>query len=261
MLDHDVFYNRQRSGYEELRSYIPLWWNEILEMRANNAFAGYTLDHVAAAMEQLVKNWFFDTMDEVTLTEYENFLGITGFGIKDMNDRRALVKATWIGGQKMSRPRIKALVKAYLGCDCEVHFTHELSVKPRVVNPDSTLYLGELNDILHAQVPAHIEWELVTTIDYGGGATVGTSIRHWSYPFELCGTNPDIATLGAAIEDEIIVDEDVETYGYPHISDSETKAGTNPDIATLGAVLSDDVSVESTDSSNTYDVPEAREDN
>ena len=94
MLDHDVFYNWQRSGYEELRSYIPLWWNEILEMRANNAFAGYTLDHVAGDMEQLVKNWFFDTMDEATLTEYENFLGITGFGIKDMNDRRALVKAT-----------------------------------------------------------------------------------------------------------------------------------------------------------------------
>ena len=112
MLDHDVFYNRQRSGFEEINSYMPKYILVFLEMQANNKFAGYTLDLVAAEMENFVKNWFFDTMDEATLTQYENFLGLTGFGVLNIQDRRNLVKASWIGGQKMSRPRIKALVKA-----------------------------------------------------------------------------------------------------------------------------------------------------
>lgn len=261
MLDHDVFYNRQRSGFEEINSYMPKYILVFLEMKANNKFAGYTLDLVAGEMENFVKNWFFDSMDEKTLTDYENFLGLTGFGVLNIQDRRNLVKASWIGGQKMSRPRIKALVKAYLASDCEVHFTHILKISPVIKNPDATLYLGELQDILYNQIPAHIEWILSTIIAYGGDANVTSSVRHWAYPFELCGTNPDIATLGAAIEDEIIVDEDAKTYGYPFLSESDTKAGTNPDISTLGAVLTDDVEVESTDSSNTYDVPPAHEDN
>jgi hypothetical protein len=53
MLEHDIFYNRQRSGFEELTSYQPLWWADILEMKANNKFAGLTLDRMADALEQL----------------------------------------------------------------------------------------------------------------------------------------------------------------------------------------------------------------
>ena len=243
MLNEDVFRNRLRSNYEEIKSYIPRYWNEILEMDANNRFAGFTIDKAAGDLEQFVKNWFFDTMDEATLTEYENFLGLTGFGIRNIQDRRNLVKATWIGGIKMSRPRIKALIKAYLGCDSEVHFTHELSVQPIVNDSEATLYLGELQDILYAQIPAHLMWDLVTIINYGGGANIASSIRHWSYPHELCGTNPDIATLGAAIEDEIIIDEIEATYAYPYLSESDTKAGTVPNISTAGAFIETDVTV------------------
>ena len=261
MLDHDVFYNRERSGYEEITSYMPRFWREIREMDANNRFAGRTLDDAATAMENFVRNWFFDTMDEATLTDYENFLGLTGFGIRSIQDRRNLVKAVWIAGQKMSRPRIKALVRAYLGCDSEVHFTHILTINPLVTDPESTLYIWELLDILHAQVPAHISWELITAIAYGGGANISVvSVRHWIYPFELCGTNPDVSTLGEAIEDDILVNTDVETYGYPHTSTAETPAGTSPDTSTAGAYISDGVNVNTADSSNTYDVPVAQDD-
>jgi len=260
MLDHDVFYNRERTGYQELKSYMPKWWPEIKEMDANLKFAGRTLDDAAKDMEQFVLNWFFDTMDEATLTIFENFLGITGFGSRDLQDRRNMAKATWIGGQKMSRPRIKSLVLAYLGCNCTVTFTHEVTIRPVVTDPNSTLYLGELIDVLYKQIPAHLEWWLLTAIAYGGGATVTNAVRHWAYPHELCGTNPDISTLGEAFEDDILVDVDVETYGYPHISDSDTPAGTNPDISTQGLVLSDEVDVAAVDSSNTYDVPEAHQD-
>ena len=39
-----VFYNQQRSGYEELLSYGPLFYRDLLEMDTNYRFAGKTLD-------------------------------------------------------------------------------------------------------------------------------------------------------------------------------------------------------------------------
>ena len=155
MLDHDVFYNRQRSSYEELRTYMPVFWNAIRELDANSRFAGYTLDHAADEMEQFVKNWFFDTMDEATLALYEDFLNITGMEDKTLQERRALVKATWIGGQKINRPKIKALIRAYFDCDSEVHFTHRLIIKPGI-SLDMDIEDPGINKIIAPMIPAHI---------------------------------------------------------------------------------------------------------
>ena len=74
MLEHDVFYNRVRSGYEELMSYYPNFWKEILEMRVNNRFAGYTLDRAAGDMEQAVLDQFFETSSQEMVLRYERFL-------------------------------------------------------------------------------------------------------------------------------------------------------------------------------------------
>ena len=115
-------------------------------------------------------------------------------------------------------------------------------------------------DVLYNQIPAHLRWYLIASINYGGGAAISSSIRHWSYPHELCGTKPDISTLGEAFEDPILIGDDVETYGYPHISDSETPAGTNPDISTQGVIITEGATVAAVDSSNTYDVPDAHQD-
>ena len=77
MLTHDVFYNREHSGKEELDSYLPKYWRDIREMEANNTFAGYTLDRMAADMEKTVKDRFFDSCSEAMLARYEAFLHIT----------------------------------------------------------------------------------------------------------------------------------------------------------------------------------------
>ena len=58
MLDNDIFGNLQSPGSDELKSYIPKYWNGIREMNANNTFAGYTIDCMAKDLQQLAQDRF-----------------------------------------------------------------------------------------------------------------------------------------------------------------------------------------------------------
>ena len=156
MLNYDPFNNHQRSSYEELKTYIPSWWNGILEMDANNRFAGYTLDQAADALEQFVKNWFFETMDEQSLSSYEQFLGIEPQG--DLEDRRKYARAAWVGGQKMNRTKIMQLVKQYCDSDSHVFCTDRmLVIEIHELQGDPSAYIGKLQSLVsNSTVPAHI---------------------------------------------------------------------------------------------------------
>jgi hypothetical protein len=236
MLEHDIFYNRQRSGFEELTSYQPLWWADILEMKANNKFAGLTLDRMADALEQLVKNQFFDSCSESMLTRIELWLGITGASEMELNERRNLVKATWIGNQKISRSSIQSLVYAYCGCSSEVHFTHSISIIANISEATSTIHIGNLIKTLETKIPAHISWECIMNVN-PTKVKAGLSIVYWQYDYQLCGLNPDISTLGIAIETDYQVDPDVTTYGYDYDNSTDKATGTVPATATLGEII------------------------
>lgn len=253
MLTHDIFYNRQRSGYEELFSYMPKYYRQILEMRANISFAGYTVERMADALEQFVLDQFFDTCSEDVLEEIENFLHLTGYGIRTIEDRRNLVKASWIGNQKMSRPRIKALVMAYCGCDSEVHFTHSVSIVMKVSESKSeNIYIGDLLGILSAQIPAHLSWQTIMNMQ-PVSIKVGKSIVYWRYDYEKCGLNPDVSTLGTAIETDYQVESDTQTFIYDYDNSADKTSGMVPEISTIGVATNTDVSVVESTEIYTYD--------
>ena len=71
-----VFYNQQRSGYEELLSYGPLFYRDLLEMDTNYRFAGKTLDVGAEGLEKLMQDQFIDTADEETISRWEKWLNL-----------------------------------------------------------------------------------------------------------------------------------------------------------------------------------------
>lgn len=249
MLNHDIFYNRKRSGYDELKSYQPLWWAQILEMRANNKFAGYTIEKMADALEQLVKEQFFDTCTEKMLERIEIWLGISGASEMTLSERRNLVKATWIGNQKVSRSSIQALVYAYCGCSSEVHFTHEISISANVSEAESAIYIGNLEKILSSQIPAHISWEAVMNIN-STSVKVGKSIVYWLYDYQICGLNPDVSTLGVPIETDYQVETDVMSIIYDHDNSSDKTVGTVPEISTVGVLV--DASIETDGKTDDY---------
>lgn len=161
MLTHDVFYNREHSGKKELDSYLPKYWRDIREMEANNTFAGYTLDRMAADMEKTVKDRFFDSCSEAMLERYEAFLHIQpspGVGLKD---RRSMVKMKWNGGGRMTGSRIKEIVKDCCGVDCEVTFGSSRLV---IEIPSDAVNADMLREVInHYTIPAHIAIDIYFT--------------------------------------------------------------------------------------------------
>jgi hypothetical protein len=227
MLKSDVFFNRERSGYEELKSYQPLWWSQILEMRANNAFAGYTLEQMADALEQMVKDQFFDTCSEYMLERVELWMGLTGYGAMTIEERRNLVKASWIGNQKVNRSSIQALVMAYCGCSSEVHFTNEVVISANITESTSYIYLGNLKNVLSRQIPAHISWDVIMNIE-SRSVAYGNSVCYWVYTYDKCGTIPDISTLGDAIDTDIQVKAKLDAFTYESPKCATEDAGVLP---------------------------------
>lgn len=158
MLTHDVFYNREHSGKEELDAYLPRYWQDIKEMEANNTFAGYTLDRMAADMEKTVKDRFFDSCSEAMLVRYEAFLHITPVQGTSIEDRRYMVKMKWNGGGKLTGRRIKAIVKECCGVDCEVTFGSSQLIIDIPHYDGIEVYIDMLRGVINSYntIPSHI---------------------------------------------------------------------------------------------------------
>lgn len=150
---HDVFYNREHPGKEELDSYLPKYWRDIREMEANNTFAGYTLDRMAADMEKTAKDRFFNSCSEAMLARYESFLHITPAQEAGIEDRRSIVKMKWNGGGKMTGTRIKAIVKEFTGLDCEVTFNSRLIIEIPFYDG---VNVNMIREAISYTIPAHI---------------------------------------------------------------------------------------------------------
>ena len=150
MLTHDVFYNREHPGKEELDSYLPKYWRDIREMEANNTFAGYTLDRMASDMERTVKDRFFNSCSEAMLARYEAFLHITPA-------QGTSIEMKWNGGGKMTGRRIKAIVKECCGADCEVTFGSSHLVIDIPFRENITDYVSMIREAINNYtIPAHI---------------------------------------------------------------------------------------------------------
>lgn len=166
MLDHDVFYNRERTGYEELMSYYPNFWKEILEMKANNRFAGYTLDLAAACMERMVADQFFESCSEEMVVRYENFLDVDNAG-KDWGERRRFLKVAWSGGEKISGTKMKHAVRELYGgmTEVDVELRDCFYCYIRKLNPDAVMDKN-VDRYLQKTLPAHIAFAVLYEMSF-----------------------------------------------------------------------------------------------
>lgn len=161
MINQDIFYNRQQSGYAELMSYYPSFWKGILEMRVNNKFAGYTLDRAAADLEQAVLDQFFETCSVAMLRRYEIFLNLDNSD-KDLEDRRRFLKIAWNGTGKISVGKIVRAIMEFYDDSVEVDaaFTDHFEFFIRALNADA-LADGNIERYLQSVIPAHIAFAVV----------------------------------------------------------------------------------------------------
>mgnify|MGYP002238127294 CR=1 FL=1 len=87
------FYGNQfGSSYEELISYYPRYYRDILEMVAILNAQGKLLDDAKAHIEQNYLNNFIEYMDEAAITDLENFLKIHNDDAKTLDERKKIIK-------------------------------------------------------------------------------------------------------------------------------------------------------------------------
>ena len=152
-----VFNNQQRSGYEEIASYSPRYYRSIKDMDAVFRLAGWLIDLMAQDMEDMVAFQFLKYMDDEALTRYEVFLGIAKDPNKTLDERKAYINALLIGSGKLSADKIKAIVRQFVDCECDIQLSGaELYINMTFKdNPDR--YMEDIRSLIKGKVPAHIE--------------------------------------------------------------------------------------------------------
>ena len=74
-------------------------------------------------MEDMVAFQFLKYMDDEALTRYEVFLGIMKDANKTLEERKAYINALLIGSGKLSADKIKAIVRQFVDCECDIELS------------------------------------------------------------------------------------------------------------------------------------------
>lgn len=156
MSGFNLFNNEQRSGYEELVSYYPIFYRDVREMDAILHICGRMLDGMASAMEAIVLNRFIDTMDEEATARMEVFLYLTGNRGRPLGERKRLIHALLVGHGKMSASKIKEVVQVFTGLPAEVDFIKEYIAIRVPLAGDYQFSLTDIKSTLGKRMPAHL---------------------------------------------------------------------------------------------------------
>lgn len=165
------FYNRYyKNNYEELLTYYPRFYREVLEMKAILKTQGEIADSIENNIEQIFNNCFIDEADEATILKHEIFLGIE-FKPDSLEERKRLVKSYYIGFGKISASMIKGIVQSYIDVPVNVCFepfddkgNNRLFIDLERDCDAEAIYVKNILPILARKIPAHIKW--VTNISY-----------------------------------------------------------------------------------------------
>ena len=109
------------STYEELISYYPTFYRDVLEMRAILEAEGRLLDSQIESFNTVIDNCFIDTADEETITRLEKFLHITP-NTDDLNGRRQTIKLYFTGFGKMSASKLKDFLFPFTQTESTITF-------------------------------------------------------------------------------------------------------------------------------------------
>lgn len=156
----DTFNNMERSGYDELVSYGPLWWTEYREMDAVYRFAGWTLDLMALWLEKIVQNQFPAHMDAETCTVFEKILKLRPGADATLDSRRAAIAALYPNTGRFSASLIRKIILLQTGYEAEI-WCDGGKVRVRIPQDDEAAFSSSaIGKILESKLPAHVGYGL-----------------------------------------------------------------------------------------------------
>lgn len=237
------FYDKYfANNFEELITYYPRFYRDVFEMVEILKAHGRVADGIETNIEQTYLNCFIDYADEATIAQLEKFLNIGLNKSRTLEERRRLVKSYFVGFGKVSASMISEMIQSYTGAQVDIRFEpfDEAGNNMLYINfkrgDEPTLYMSDINLLLSKKIPAHIAYQAAVTYHYSVG--VGIRRRHYRYGYDLCGTKPDIAMLGALFKRAAVAEARRSSYGTEHTQPSEhdTLTGVKPDVATIASL-------------------------
>ena len=108
------------NNYEELITYYPAFYQQVYEMQEILKAQGKLADGVEAGIERAYLNNFIDYADAETIGNLETFLRLEHNRTKELEMRRRIVKAHFIGNGKMSATLIKSMLQAYTEAEVDI---------------------------------------------------------------------------------------------------------------------------------------------
>lgn len=151
-----LYENAFPSNYEEIKTFYPVWYFDVLEMDAIWRAVATQLDQIQESVEDLVSNGFIETADEPTIASLETFLRIDIDPTKALTDRRRLVSTFFSGNSHIGAKEIKETVATFTQGNTEVTFENsEIRI---TVTRDLSERISLLDCllVLKRRIPAHL---------------------------------------------------------------------------------------------------------
>ena len=237
------FYDKYfANNFEELITYYPRFYRDVFEMVEILKAHGRIADEMESNIEQTYLNSFVDYADEETIEKLEKFLMIGLNKNRTLEERRRLVKSYFVGFGKVSASMIAEMIQSYTGASVDIKFEPFDDERNNMLyihfqrGDEPTLYMSDINLLLSKKIPAHIQYQAAVTYHFPVG--VGIRRRHYRYGYDLCGTKPDIAMIGAVFKRVAATEAQRSIYRaeYGQPSEYDAFTGVKPDIATIASL-------------------------
>lgn len=156
-----LYENTLWNNYEEIQTWYPAWYREILEMDALWQTYGKQLDEIQTGLVRAVDNTFIKTMDSRTASDWEKFIGIVYDGPRSLAERRNIVKAFFLGQGHIGQKEIRELISVFTNGKIDIKLikgaiqitvTHDLS---------DSFNLYDCHLVLDHLIPGHLSLSLV----------------------------------------------------------------------------------------------------
>ena len=172
-----LYDNAPESWHDEMASWFPAWYADVLEMDALWRTFGTMLDQLQADIKTVLDNNFLGRCDEATIAFWEDFMRIDLTVQHSVDYRRRYIMTHFSGFGKCSASQIKSIIKQYTGSDafvsfqpCDAEGNHELYILMENGEAGAP-YLADLEIILSKVIPAHIPVNINVNLKEGSAAT------------------------------------------------------------------------------------------
>lgn len=149
------------------------WINELFNS------VGLNLDNLATTVDEIYNNIFFDTATEQAIIYYEYELGIIPRAGQSLDDRRAVIRARWVGTGKVDMVLLQELANSWRNGATLIEFVagkiHVKFISPIGAPND----LDALKAVFENTKPAHLAiYYTFMWLNWGQAKQVGTWRQH-----------------------------------------------------------------------------------